>query len=137
MGDGFQISSHVQHLHNPPTVRIKTIENSMSPPSPTFQPPPPPPPPLNKIISSSTESINNKWPINDNNKTDFEYAFRGKDNNISSEGVKDSMLIVVEEGKQPNFRANESNPTVPSLKEPSKTSTLRLSDRQRSGTNDN
>lgn len=59
--------------------------------------------------------------------------------NHIDEANKNLTLAIVEDNQQqpsqqqPSFTTNESNPTVPSPTEHSKTSTLRISDRTRSG----
>lgn len=58
--------------------------------------------------------------------------------NHIDEGNKNLTLAIVEDNnqQQPSFTTNESNPTVPSPTEHSKTSTLRISDRTRSESED-
>ncbi|KAK6627691.1 hypothetical protein RUM44_010170 [Polyplax serrata] len=124
-----EVFQYNSHLHSPietPTIRLNVTGPSLTPPRP---PQPPSTPPIGNLnYSSSSESVDVS-PFG-HDKSDSDHFFKGKEANRSTE--KDYTSVVVEEGKQPNFRANESNPTVPTPKEPSKTSTLRLSDRPRS-----
>lgn len=62
-----------------------------------------------------------------------DYFHKSSENINFMDGNRNTTLAIVEDNHQPSFTARESNPSIPSPNEHSKTSTLRISDRSRSG----